>query len=169
MPLWQLFVPENAYTPEEMKDFANRITDIYSGPESMKNWGFQFPRFFTSVVFHEFKPERFIVGGEPRDKFIQIEVVHIAGGEADDDRPPNEQAAERMGGLTEAEVFEKFYDVVNPTLKPYIEDRGYEWEIHIENAPAVSWRVDGQVVPRPPSEDWERWLKDDKASPRTFT
>ena len=167
MPLWQLFVPENAYTPEEMTDLGNRITDIYSSAESMENWGFWFPRFYTSVVFHEIKAERFIVGGEPRDQFIQIEVVHIAGGEEGDDRPPNEQIAERTG-LSETDLLEKYMQTVYPALKPYVQDRGYEWEIHVENAPHHSWRVDGQKPPYPGSEDYKRWVEDNKATPRTF-
>lgn len=168
MPLWHLYVPEDAFTDEDMADLANRITDIYSSPEAMENWGFWFPRFYTSVIFNEVKPERFIVGGKPRDKFIQIEVVHIAGGEPDSDRTPNERAAEYTG-LTETELMEKYYQVVYPKLKPYIEDRGYEWEMHVENAPAHSWRIDGQVAPFPGSKDWDRWFEDDRASARTYT
>ncbi|MFE7721380.1 tautomerase family protein [Nocardia rhizosphaerihabitans] len=167
MPLWQLFVPENAYTPEDRSDLAERITNIYSSPEAKENFGFSFPRFYTSVVFHEIKADAFFVGGEPRDKFVQIEVVHIAGGAEGDDRPVNDQTAETMG-LSVDDLMERYFNMVFPALKPYIEDRGYECEFHVENAPAVTWRIDGMIPPPPGSEDERRWVKDNKASPRVF-
>lgn len=36
MPLWQLFIPENAYTAQEKNDLANVITDIYSSQEPLE-------------------------------------------------------------------------------------------------------------------------------------
>ena len=165
MPLWKMYVPKGAYLAEEMEDLGNRITDIYSGPSAMENWGFVFPRFYTSVIFHEVEKGKFLIGGEPRDQFIQIEVVHIAGGMEGDSRTPNEQAAERMG-ISETEVMEKFFQIaVYPTLKPYIQDRGYEWEISIENAPAHSWRIDGLIAPPADSVAHKRWTEENKTSP----
>ena len=167
MPLWHLYVPEDAFTDEDMHDLANRITNIYSSPEAMENFGFSFPRFYTSVIFHEIKPARFCIGGEPRDKFIQIQVAHIAGGTDGDDRPVNDQVAETMG-VTVQELFDRYFSLVLPALKPYIEDRGYEWEFSIQNDPAVSWRIDGMIPPAPGTEDMRRWDKENKASPRTY-
>jgi hypothetical protein len=79
----------------------------------------------------------------------------------------NDQVAELMG-VTVEELFERYFSLVLPALKPYIEDRGYEWEFSIQNDPAVSWRIDGMIPPAPGTEDMQRWDKDNKASPRTF-
>lgn len=167
MPLWQLFTPENAYTPEERAEFAEQITNIYSSPEAKENFGFSFPRFYTSVVFHEIKADSFFVGGEPRNQFVQIEVVHIAGGSDDDERPVNDQVAATMGLTVEA-LMERYFTMVNRVLKPFVADRGYEVEFHVENAPAVTWRIDGMIPPPPGSEDELRWVAENKASPRVL-
>jgi phenylpyruvate tautomerase PptA (4-oxalocrotonate tautomerase family) len=156
MPLWQLFTPENAYTPEEKAELASKITNIYSSDFSRENFGFELPRFYTSVVFHEIKADSFFVGGEPRDKFVQIEVVHIAR--------TNEAAAE-LAGITVDEILGRYFEKVNELLKPYIADRGYEVEFHVETAPFETWQIDGMTPPPPYSEDELRWAKDNKSSP----
>lgn len=156
MPLWQIFTPKNAFTPEEKRDLANRITDIYSGPESDESIAMTLPRFYTTTVFQEFDAEDFFVGGEPRDQFIQIEVVHIAR--------TNEGIAARMG-LSVEEFFVRFFAQVDKALKPYIADRGYECEFHVENAPHITWKIDGLTPPPEYSEAELRWANDNKSSP----
>ena len=52
MPLWQLFTPKDAFTSEEKRDLAERITNIYTGPKAIESIGFSLPRFYTSVVFN---------------------------------------------------------------------------------------------------------------------
>lgn len=156
MPLWQLFTPKGAFTSEEKADLANKITDIYSGPESEQTIGITLPRFYTSVVFHEFSSDSFFVGGEPRDRFIQIEVVHIAR--------TTEQVAEMIGTSVE-ELLGKYFAQVDNSLKPYIADRRYECEFHVETAPFETWRIDGLTPPPPYSEAELRWAKDNKSSP----
>jgi phenylpyruvate tautomerase PptA (4-oxalocrotonate tautomerase family) len=125
MPLWQLLTPENAYTPEEKADIATKITNIYSSDWSRENFGFELPKFYTSVVFHEVKADSFFVGGESRDNFVQIEVVHIAR--------TNEQAAV-LAGITVEEILKRYFENVNSILKPYTLDRGLEVEFHVETA-----------------------------------
>jgi len=160
MPLWQLFTPKDAFTSEEKHDFATRITNIYTGPKAIESIGFSLPRFYTSVVFHEFDPHSFFVGGEPRDKFIQIEVVHIAR--------VTETVAE-LNGETVEQLLAKYFVLVDEALKPYIADRGYECEFHVETAPFETWRIDGLTPPPPDSEAEKRWAKDNKSSPYTAT
>lgn len=156
MPLWQLFVPEDAYTSEEKRDLAERITNIYSSAAAEENFGFALPRFYTSVVFHDFKSDSFFVGGEPRDKFIQIEVVHIA-------RRQDEVAD--LIGVSVEELMASYFRMVNEALKPYIADRGYECEFHIEDAPFETWKIDGLTPPPPDSEEERRWARDNRSSP----
>jgi phenylpyruvate tautomerase PptA (4-oxalocrotonate tautomerase family) len=155
MPLWQIFTPENAYTAEEKADLATKITDIYSSDFTQEQLGFVLPRFYTSVIFHEIKADDFYVGGESRNQFIQIEVVHIARTVA---------TAAAKAGTSEEESLRRYFEKVDEVLKPYIADRGYEVEFHAEPAPFETWRIDGMVPPPPWSEDELRWGKDNRAS-----
>lgn len=149
MPLWQLFVPEDAFTAEDKLDLGNRITNIYSD-------NFDLPRFYTTVVFHDLKPESFLVGGEQRGQFVQVVIVHAARTAG--------QIAERLG-VTEADVNNVFLKFAHEALKPYVADRGYEWESHVENVPHETWNIDGMEPPPPWSEVEKRWAKDNKSSP----
>jgi phenylpyruvate tautomerase PptA (4-oxalocrotonate tautomerase family) len=158
MPLWQLFVPENAYTSEEKAEMASKITNIYSSDWSRENFGFELPKFYTSVVFHEIKADSFYVGGESRDQFIQIEVVHIAR--------TNEGAA-ALAGITVEEILRRYFENVNGLLKPYIADRGYEVEFHVETAPFETWQIDGMTPPPPYSVAERRWFEENRSSPYT--
>lgn len=156
MPLWQLFTPENAYTREEKADMAEKIVDLYSSDFSKENFGFVLPKFYTSVIFHEIKADSFFVGGEPRDKFVQIEVVHIAR--------TVETSAAKSGNSPE-ETLRLYFEKMDEVLKPYIADRGYEVEFHAEDAPFATWRIDGMVPPEPWSADEERWAKENHSTP----
>jgi phenylpyruvate tautomerase PptA (4-oxalocrotonate tautomerase family) len=156
MPLWQLLTPENAFTSEEKADIASQITNIYSSDWSRENFGFELPKFYTSVVFHEVKADSFFVGGESRDNFIQIEVVHIAR--------TNEGAAE-LAGITVEEILRRYFENVNGILKPYTIDRGYEVEFHVETAPFETWQIDAMTPPEPWSEEERRWYEENRSSP----
>ena len=156
MPLWQLFTPENAYTREEKAEMAERIVDLYSSDFSQENFGFVLPKFYTSVIFHEIKADSFYVGGEPRNQFVQIEVVHIAR---------TVETAAAKTGLSPLETLQRYFEKMDEVLKPYIADRGYEVEFHAEPAPFETWRIDVMVPPEQWSPDEERWAKDNHSSP----
>jgi len=155
MPLWQLFTPKNAFNKEEKADLAKRISEIYSGPTSRERLGFELPRFYTTVVFHEIDAESFFVGGESNDKFIQIEVVHIAR--------TNEGAAALLG-VTVEQILANYFTSVDEVLKPYIADRGYELEFHIEAAPFETWKIDSMTPPPPESPAERRWFAQNRSS-----
>ncbi|QSE86390.1 tautomerase family protein [Rhodococcus koreensis] len=156
MPLWQLFTPKNAFTSEEKSDLAQRISDIYSGPRAKGTLGFELPRFYTTVVFHEIDADSFFVGGKSHQKFVQVEVVHIAR--------TNEGAAALMG-ISVEEILANYFGSVSEVLKPYIEDRGYEVEFHIETAPFETWKIDGMTPPPPESAAERRWFEENRSSP----
>lgn len=50
-------------------------------------------------------------------------------------------------------------------MKPYIEDRGLEWENHIYETPFDLWRVQGILAPPAKSEAEAVWIKENKATP----
>ena len=149
MPLWQLFVPQDAFTADDKRDLGNRITNIYSE-------NFDLPRFYTTVVFHELKAESFLIGGEPRDQFVQVAIVHAARTAG--------QIAERLG-VTEADVNGVFLTLAHAALEPYVPARGYESELHVENVPHETWNIDGMEPPPPWSDVEKRWAKDNRSSP----
>jgi phenylpyruvate tautomerase PptA (4-oxalocrotonate tautomerase family) len=149
MPLWQIFVPEDAYTAEDKQALGERITAIYSD-------NFDIPRFYTTVFFHEAKPESYLVGGEPRNQFVQIAIVHAARS--------GEQIAERLG-VALSDINNKFLELAHEALNPYVRDRGYESELHVEDAARETWNIDGMPPPPPWSEAEKRWVKDNHSSP----
>jgi phenylpyruvate tautomerase PptA (4-oxalocrotonate tautomerase family) len=144
-----MFVPENAFTAEDKRALGERITDIYSN-------NFDIPRFYTTVFFHEAKPESYLVGGEPRDKFVQVAIVHAAR--------TADQIAERIG-VSVDDLLNKFLDLAHDAINPYVRDRGYELELHVEDAPRETWNIDGMPPPPPWSEAEKRWTKDNRSSP----
>lgn len=149
MPLWQIFVPEGAYSAQEKREMGERITNIYSE-------NFDLPRFYTTVFFHENKPESFIVGGEPRDQFVQVAVVHAAR--------TADEVAEKMG-ISVAELEGIWLKMAHDALRPYVLDRGFEQELHVEVAARETWTIDGMAPPPQWSEAERLWARENKSSP----
>ncbi|MDT1000485.1 tautomerase family protein, partial [Pseudomonas aeruginosa] len=58
-------------------------------------------------------------------------------------------------------------DRVNTLLKPYVEDRGFDWEFHIDETPFDYWSINGYFPPRADTEDEKRWRAENRPSPRT--
>jgi hypothetical protein len=54
---------------------------------------------------------------------------------------------------------------VSSTLDPFVRERGFRWEIHIDQTPIDFWSVQGLKPPDPGSDAEKRWLKEDRASP----
>ena len=140
MPLWRMYVPANAYSASEKQQFAQEITSIYSS---------FLPKFYVNVLFHEVEPEAFLVGGEQRKNFVRISIEHIARTMTDDDTKL------------------KFFASVNEVIAPYVGNRGYDWELNVQEMPFDLWRVQGFFPPRPDTEDEKRWRQDNRASART--
>lgn len=140
MPLWKIYTPANAFTPEDKKGIAQALTGLY---------GRVMPRFYVGVVFQEVSADNFYIGGEPTDRFVRIWVDHIA----------------RTFQSEEARV--GFFKRVNALLAPWIADRGYDWELHVDETPFDLWTIQGYFPPREGTEDEKRWMAENRASPRT--
>ena len=63
MPLWKVYHPKGAYTPEDKKGIAQAITAVY---------GRVMPKFYVGVVFQEVPEDDFYIGGEPHPRFFPI-------------------------------------------------------------------------------------------------
>jgi phenylpyruvate tautomerase PptA (4-oxalocrotonate tautomerase family) len=142
MPLWKVYHPVDAFTPEDKKGIAQAITNVY---------GRVMPRFYVGVIFQEVKEDSCYVGGEPHGKFVRIWIDHIARAFAPED-------SERKAG---------FMRRVNQLLEPYIKDRGFDWELHVDETPFDLWTIQGLFPPREGTEDEKRWMAENRPSPRT--
>jgi phenylpyruvate tautomerase PptA (4-oxalocrotonate tautomerase family) len=142
MPIWQLFVPEGAYSASEKREMSNDITAIYSE-------GAGLPRFYVNVVFHELAEENFLIAGEPRSDFVRVVIDHIA--RRFEDLPNHMELPEG------ADLPALWRDIVATVLKPYVADRGYHWELHTDETPVEYWYIDGLTPPPGWSETEREW------------
>ena len=140
MPLWHIYCPENAYSAEDKCALATRITDLYADVG--------LPRFYASVVFHELPRNSFFIGGKTTNDFVRIWIDQIA----------RATAPERRAWWLER---------VNTTLNPFTRERGYRWEVHIDETPIDFWTIQGMKPPDPNSEAEKHWVKEDRPSAYT--
>ena len=70
MPLWKIYHPTEAFTADDKKALAKRITEVYAGVP--------IPRFYVVCVFEEIVKGSCFVGGELHHKFIRFKVDQIA-------------------------------------------------------------------------------------------
>ncbi len=63
-------------------------------------------------------------------------------------------------------IFERTLDEV---IAPFVKDRGYDWEITIDETPFDLWSLHGELPPPFESVAEKRWVKENKASPYTIT
>jgi phenylpyruvate tautomerase PptA (4-oxalocrotonate tautomerase family) len=140
MPMWQIFAPAGAYDTADKKAFSTAITDIYADLAGL-------PRFYVVVVFEERPPGTVWVGGEPADNFVRVVIDHIA----------RQLDTPEMRDLT--------MEMMEATLEPFAKDRGFNWEIHIDETPLDLWRTQGLMPPPAESDEEKRWARDNAASP----
>jgi len=140
MPLWKVYHPVGAYSHEDKTAMSRALSDLY---------GRAMPRFYVGVIFQEVSADNFYIGGEPHSRFVRIWVDHIARTFSSDTM--------RVG----------FFKKINEILAPWITDRGYDWEIHVDETPFNLWTIQGHFPPREGTEDERRWMIENRASPRT--
>ena len=69
MPLWKVYHPAGAYTPEDKQAFAETMTEIYAR---------FMPRFYVNVLFHEVDENTLYFGGKSRNNSVRITMAHTA-------------------------------------------------------------------------------------------
>lgn len=137
MPLWKIYHPVGAFSPEDKQQLSQRITALYS----------RLPKFYVGVVFQEVAADSFFVGGEPATNFVRIWVDHIAR------------------TLPTAEARTWWIGEVDKALAPFIRDRGHDWEFHIDETSFELWSIQGLRPPPPNSEAEKRWIEENRATP----
>jgi phenylpyruvate tautomerase PptA (4-oxalocrotonate tautomerase family) len=140
MPLWKIYHPVGAFSPEQKQDLSQAITALYSP---------RLPKFYVGVVFQEVAPDSFYVGGEPATNFVRIWVDHIAR------------------TLPNAEARTWWMNHSTAALAPFIGDRGFDWEFHIDETSFELWSINGMRPPLPDTPDERRWKAETRPSPLT--
>ncbi len=126
MPLWLIFHPEGTFTtPESKQALVNDITPIYTSAG--------LPAFYVIVNFIVLPRTSIFVGGRnptPEKPFIRFMIDHIAVHVTED--------VKRQ---------ERVLTRIEKALAPHVRDKGYEWELHIDDTPRALWRIGGLAPP----------------------
>ena len=59
----------------------------------------------------------------------------------------------------------RFMNAVDAALKPFIGDKGYDWEYGVEEVDRDLWKVNGMVPPMPGTEAEKEWAEGNLAVP----
>jgi phenylpyruvate tautomerase PptA (4-oxalocrotonate tautomerase family) len=145
MPLWQVFTPENAYTDEDKEALAESITSMYTDFVNL-------PKFYVVVIFEPLPANSIYVGGKPANNFVRIFVDHIA---------------RRIDGQPELQAL--CMQLIESKIAPWVRDRGYDWEVHVDETPPALWRTQGLVPPAAGSDGERLWAEKNRAVPYELT
>jgi phenylpyruvate tautomerase PptA (4-oxalocrotonate tautomerase family) len=137
MPLWSIHHPVGAFSSDDKRAIAQRITSIYRA----------LPKFYVGVVFQEVPKDSLYIGGEPADDFVRIWVDHIA-------RSFKDEATKQL-----------FLKACDRLLAPLISERGLRWEMHVDETPFSLWTIQGLKPPLPDSVAEKRWIAENRATP----
>jgi len=143
MPLWKVYHPAGAFTAEDKQKLANEVANLYASVP--------IPKFYVVMIFEEIAKDSCFVGGERHNKFIRFKI---------------DQIARTIPGPILREWWMKTLDTV---LAPFVKDRGYDWEVSIDETPCDLWSLQGELAPPFESVAEKRWVKENKASPYTLT
>jgi phenylpyruvate tautomerase PptA (4-oxalocrotonate tautomerase family) len=121
MPLWKIYHPVGAYSAQDKKEFAEKVTAMYS-------W-IPIPKSYVVMIFEEVAADSFYVGGASHCKFVRRKLEHMA---------------RTLPGLT---IREWWVKAVDQLIAPYVKDRGYDWEVTIDEVPADLWSLQGEIPP----------------------
>jgi phenylpyruvate tautomerase PptA (4-oxalocrotonate tautomerase family) len=145
MPLWEIFAPEAALSPEDKKALANDIIKIYS----LVN----LPNFYVDVIYHDLPAHNIYAGGEATGNFVRVRIEHIAR-EIDENMIVEGLP---VGTFTKEWLREWFMLQADAVLEPYVKARGFEWEVHVDETPVDLWTVQGFIPPPGNSESERLW------------
>ncbi|KAH8910122.1 hypothetical protein BR93DRAFT_966170 [Coniochaeta sp. PMI_546] len=152
MPLWHIYHPPTAFSDQDSKAaLAKDITSIYTR--------FGMPAFYVNVIFHPTPGQDVFIGGTPQS---------LPSGELTSETLPRpfirlvgDHIAYNHGPKTDKMI--AFCDKFDQVLKPHIQDKGYDWEYHVDETPTDFWRVQGLKPPPFGSEAMKMWAKGNKA------
>ncbi len=142
MPLWKIYHPAEAFSIADKKILSERITSVYAG--------IPIPKFYVVILFEALAQDSCFVSGEPHNRFIRFKV---------------DQIARTLPGPI---IREWWIRTIDEIIAPFVKDRGYDWEISIDETPFDLWSLQGEIPPPFESAAEKRWVKENKASPYTL-
>jgi len=137
-PMESLY-PVGAYSAQDKKEIAEQVTAMYSR--------IPIPKFYVVMIFEEVAADSVYVGGVSHSKFVRLKLEHMAR------------------TLPGPVVREWWVKAVDQLIAPYVRDRGYDWEVTIDEVPADLWSLQGEIPPPFESHAEKRWVKENQASP----
>jgi len=140
MPLWTVYHPVDVWSDADKAALAEKITDLYAAV---------MPRFYVGIVFHAIPARNLYVGGVKNDRYVRFVLEHIAR------------------SFANIEQSHHFIDKINEVLAPFVSDRGYDWEIHVDETPFDYWSINGHYPPKFGTEDEKAWRAGNRPFART--
>ena len=101
----------------------------------------------VGIVFQEIPTDSFFIGAKPVDNFVRIWVDHIAR------------------TLPTPEAKARFIKVSDEAIAPFVKDRGYDWEFHIDETPFDLWSIQGLRPPSANSDAEKKWVLENRPTP----
>ena len=140
MPYWQIFTPANAFTHEDREQLSQAITSIYV----------------------DYVEPPAVLRGRPVQR--HAEEHHVRRRESEQQLRPDlhrpRRATDGHRGAARACM-----TAIEDKLAPFVKERGYDWEVHIDETPIDLWRTQG-LVPPPPYSDIEKlWATENRPIP----
>ncbi|KAF2180871.1 hypothetical protein K469DRAFT_591138 [Zopfia rhizophila CBS 207.26] len=143
MPLWLVFHPEGTFEDvASRKALSQDITKIYTE--------INLPAFYVVINFIKMSVGQTWVSGEQKTEkpFIRLVAEHIAV------HLPNSD-----------EVYKRTTTRIDQALKPHIDDKGYDWEFHVDETERRLWKVNGMIPPPFNSEEEKSWVRENRPVP----
>ncbi|KAJ5622961.1 hypothetical protein N7490_011566 [Penicillium lividum] len=143
MPLWQIYHPPGTFEDNVSKQaLATDITKIYTGVG--------LPAFYVVVQFIQLQDSDVWVGGTSGTEkpFIRVVITQIAV------RLPDDDVAYRRNTMR-----------IDNALKPHIQDKGYNWEYHVDETERRLWKINGMIPPPLKSEEEKMWVRENRPVP----
>jgi phenylpyruvate tautomerase PptA (4-oxalocrotonate tautomerase family) len=141
MPLWKIYTPAGAYSQEDKEAMSEVITGLYAQ--------IPIPKFYVVTVFEEVAEGDCFVGGVKHSRFVRFRVDHMAR------------------TLPGPILREWWVRTVDKSLKPWVGDRGFDWEVSIDETPFDLWSLQGEIPPPFESIAEKRWVEENKPSSYT--
>jgi hypothetical protein len=141
MPLWLIYHPTGTFEDDATKQALSRdITAMYTDRG--------LPEFYVVVNFIKLDGNEVYVGDRPNTEtpFIRIVINHIAITQPNTD-----------------EAYHRVITRISQILRPYIADKGYDEEYHVDETERRLWRIQGMDPPPFGSEQERLWATANKA------
>ena len=142
MPLWKIYHPAGTYNAEDKKLLAEKITGLYAS--------IPLPKFYVVVIFEEIAPRFLLCRRRAEQQFYPVQ-----------GRPYCED-------LAWPAIREWWVRKIDEIIASHVKDRGYDWEVSIDETPFDLWSLQGEIPPPFESMAEKRWVEENRASSYTL-